>query len=429
MQQLVLDFFESGDQTNVFPQMVDMPLVPENNISTDIKMIIGNPVNNENSLTVESTSVTETNDSEDTSNEVPETPTIQDKDPVPENNAPSKRKNAIDSIKANHELIDGKTNDEAIQAIIERLDTMKEIKDTRNMGIVSVPAGLLLSYSISGSTFGTIRENENDFVERITIALPKEIRGLPSRLRNAIDRELDKLGVKIFANIRFILEHNLVAVMKVFENVKEEGIGRDNKYSVKNVINTIWEHKDEINSNAARLGISKFQPINNYDSLKNKIEILTFFIDTSLGESKLSPEIVDQVIQKKTEHIVSQLNENLKTQLEKIVSSLSNTVKKSQGKGKINGKSINSIKREIESIRSLHQNRTPEIDVLLDASEGLLMRSLLEQPKNTSEKRTTKSNKSIPLKRSSPKTTDKMDIKTQEKKEDLSLGDAILDCL
>jgi hypothetical protein len=392
-------------------------------------MIIGNPVNNENSLTVESTSVTETNDSEDVSNEVPETSTIQDEEPTPENNTPARRKNAIDSIKANHELIDGKTNDEAIQAIIERLDTMKEIKDTRNMGIVSVPAGLLLSYSISGSTFGTIRENENDFVERITIALPKEIRGLPSRLRNAIDRELDKLGVKIFANIRFIPEHNLVAVMKVFENVKEEGIGRDNKYSVKNVIDTIWEHKDEINSNAARLGISKFQPINNYDSLKNKIEILTFFIDTSLGESKLSPEIVDQVIQKKTEHIVSQLNENLKTQLEKIISSLSNTVKKSQGKGKINGKSINAIKREIESIRSLHQNRTPEIDVLLDASEGLLMRSLLEQPKKTSEKRTTKSNKSIPLKRSSPKTTDKMDIKTQEKKEDLSLGDAILDCL
>lgn len=429
MQQLVLDFFESGDQTNVFPQMVDMPLVPENNISTDIKMIIGSPVNNEESLATESITVTETNDSEDVSNEVPETSTIQDEEPTPENNTPARRKNAIDSIKANHELIDGKTNDEAIQAIIERLDTMKEIKDTRNMGIVSVPAGLLLSYSISGSTFGTIRENENDFVERITIALPKEIRGLPSRLRNAIDRELDKLGVKIFANIRFIPEHNLVAVMKVFENVKEEGIGRDNKYSVKNVIDTIWEHKDEINSNAARLGISKFQPINNYDSLKNKIEILTFFIDTSLGESKLSPEIVDQVIQKKTEHIVSQLNENLKTQLEKIISSLGNTVKKSQGKGKINGKSINAIKREIESIRSLHQNRTPEIDVLLDASEGLLMRSLLEQPKKTSEKRTTKSNKSIPLKRSSPKTTDKMDIKTQEKKEDLSLGDAILDCL
>lgn len=428
MQQLVLDFFESGDQINVFPQMVDMPLVPENNISTDIKMIIGNPVNNENSLTAESTTVTETNDSEDISNEVPETPTIQDEDPVPENNVPSKRKNAIDSIKDNHELIDGKTNDEAIQAIIERLDTMKEIKDTRNMGIVSVPAGLLLSYSISGSTFGTIRENENDFVERITIALPKEIRGLPGRLRNAIDRELDKLGVKIFANIRFIPEHNLVAVMKVFENVKEEGIGRDNKYSVKNVIDTIWEHKDEINSNAARLGISKFQPINNYNSLKSKIEILTFFIDTSLGESKLSPEIVDQVIQTKTEHIVSQLNENLKTQLEKIVSSLSNTVKKSHDKdGKINGKSINSIKREIESIRSLHQNRTPEIDTLLDASEGLLMRSLLEQPKQIV--RTTKSKKSIPPKNSSPKTTDKMDIKTQEKKEDLSLGDAILDCL
>jgi len=428
MQQLVLDFFESGDQTNVFPQTVDMPLVPENNISTDIKMIIGNPINNENSLTAESTTVTETNDSEDISNEVPETPTIQDEDPVPENNAPSKRKNAIDSIKANHELIDGKTNDEAIQAIIERLDTMKEIKDTRNMGIVSVPAGLLLSYSISGSTFGTIRENENDFVERITIALPKEIRGLPGRLRNAIDRELDKLGVKIFANIRFIPEHNLVAVMKVFENVKEEGIGRDNKYSVKNVIDTIWEHKDEINSNAARLGISKFQPINNYDSLQNKIEILTFFIDTSLGESKLSPEIVDQVIQTKTEQIVSQLNENLKAQLEKIVSSLSNTVKKSHGKdGKINGKSINAIKREIENIRSLHQNRTPEIDALLDASEGLLMRSLLEQPKQTV--RTTKSKKSIPSKRSSAKTTDKMDIKTQEKKEDLSLGDAILDCL
>jgi hypothetical protein len=428
MQQLVLDFFESGDQTNVFPQTVDMPLVPENNISTDIKMIIGNPINNENSLTAESTTVTETNDSEDISNEVPETPTIQDEDPVPENNAPSKRKNAIDSIKANHELIDGKTNDEAIQAIIERLDTMKEIKDTRNMGIVSVPAGLLLSYSISGSTFGTIRENENDFVERITIALPKEIRGLPGRLRNAIDRELDKLGVKIFANIRFIPEHNLVAVMKVFENVKEEGIGRDNKYSVKNVIDTIWEHKDEINSNAARLGISKFQPINNYDSLQNKIEILTFFIDTSLGESKLSPEIVDQVIQTKTEQIVSQLNENLKAQLEKIVSSLSNTVKKSHDKdGKINGKSINAIKREIENIRSLHQNRTPEIDALLDASEGLLMRSLLEQPKQTV--RTTKSKKSIPSKRSSPKTTDKMDIKTQEKKEDLSLGDAILDCL
>ncbi|AGB50786.1 hypothetical protein Metho_2656 (plasmid) [Methanomethylovorans hollandica DSM 15978] len=428
MQQLVLDFFESGDQTNVFPQTVDMPLVPENNISTDIKMIIGNPINNENSLTAESTTVTETNDSEDISNEVPETPTIQDEDPVPENNAPSKRKNAIDSIKANHELIDGKTNDEAIQAIIERLDTMKEIKDTRNMGIVSVPAGLLLSYSISGSTFGTIRENENDFVERITIALPKEIRGLPGRLRNAIDRELDKLGVKIFANIRFIPEHNLVAVMKVFENVKEEGIGRDNKYSVKNVIDTIWEHKDKINSNAARLGISKFQPINNYDSLQNKIEILTFFIDTSLGESKLSPEIVDQVIQTKTEQIVSQLNENLKAQLEKIVSSLSNTVKKSHDKdGKINGKSINAIKREIENIRSLHQNRTPEIDALLDASEGLLMRSLLEQPKQTV--RTTKSKKSIPSKRSSPKTTDKMDIKTQEKKEDLSLGDAILDCL
>jgi len=102
MQQLVLDFFESGEQTNVFPQTVDMPLVPENNISTDIKMIIGNPINNENSLTAESTTVTETNDSEDISNEVPETPTIQDEDPVPENNAPSKRKNAIDSIKANH---------------------------------------------------------------------------------------------------------------------------------------------------------------------------------------------------------------------------------------------------------------------------------------------------------------------------------------
>ena len=428
MQQLVLEYFESGDQTNVFPQIVDVPLVPENNISTDIKMIIGNPINNENSLTAESTIVTETNDSGAISNEVPETPTIQDEDPVSENKAPSKRKNAIDSIKANHELIDGKTNDKAIQAIIERLDTMKDIKDTRNMGIVSVPAGLLLSYSISGSTFGTIRENENDFVERITIALPKEIRGLPSRLRNAIDRELDKLGVKIFANIRFIPEHNLIAVMKVFENVKEEGIGRDNKYSVKNVIDTIWEHKDEINSNAARLGISKFQPIENYDSLKNKIEILTFFIDTSLGESKLSPEIVDQVIQTKTEQIVSQLNENLKTQLEKIVSSLSNTVKKSHDKdGKINGKSINAIKREIENIRSLHQNRTPEIDALLDASEGLLMRSLLEQPKQTV--RTTNNKKSIRPKRSSPKTTDKTDIKTPEQKEGLSLGDAILDCL
>lgn len=314
-----------------------------------------------------------------------------------------------------HILIDGKTNEEAIQALIEHLDASKEVQDTSDMRAINLAPGLFVSYTISGSSFATSRENENDYIEKIKMALPKELRGASSRLRNVIDRELDNYSIKVFSNLRYVPAKNFVAVQKLLVDAKSKGVGKDNKYSIENIIDDLWENRDTINQTAEELGIKA--RVEDLPSLKEKICLTTLFIDTSFGNSTLDPKLVDQVIETKTKQVVDQINTNLTSNLQDIISNISKSLAKAKNTktGKPNGKSITSLQKEIARIRSLNLTSNTEISTLLDAADGLILRSLEEATPITSSRKTVQSrNKSTRKIKSSNQTTTDLSFSTEE---------------
>ena len=274
-----------------------------------------------------------------------------------------------------HDLIDGKTNEEAIQALIDHLDTAKEVTDTKNMAVMTLPPGLFVSFTISGSTFATSRENENDFVEKIKMALPKELRGAGNRLRTVIDRELEMYSIRVFNGIRYVPAKNFAKVQKFLVDAESNGVGKDKKYSVQKIREDMWEHRDEINKNAEDLNINA--KIESVDDLKKKICLTSFFIDTTFGSTELDPALVSKVVEQKTQHVLDQTINVLTKDIENIIRKLSTQIanaNKSKN-GKINSKSASAMQKQISRIRSLNPVVNPEIDNLLNAAEGLILRN------------------------------------------------------
>jgi len=356
------------------------------------------------------------------------------------------RKTALERITENHSLIDGKTNEEAIQTLLDHLDTAKEVQNTSNMAAVNLPPGLFVSYTISGTSFATSRENETDYIEKIKMALPRKLRGANGKLRSAIDRELDNYSIRVFTGIRYVPAKNFAAVQKILSDAQTKGIGKDNKYSIKNIIDELWENKDEINETAQKLGISAH--ISNRKSLEDKIYLTTFFIDTSIGSTELSPEIVDRVVETKTKQVVDQINTNLTNDLQDIISKISKILAKAKDtkSGKPHGKSISALKKEIKRVRSLNLTKNPEVSTLLDAADGLILRSLDEakqtstnsKSKKTSRrskkaadrsKKTNSKNTELPAEKDEKTPVQEEQKSVEETKENASLEDILLGSL
>jgi hypothetical protein len=313
-----------------------------------------------------------------------------------------------EKIKQDHVLIDGKTNEEAVQALIDHLDATKDVQASANMTAITLPPGLFMSYTISGSTFGMKTETETEYIDKIKKALPTELRGAPSRLRTVIDRQLDQLSIRVHNGLRYIPAKNFPEVQKLLHAAESEGVGKDNKHSVQQIIDNMWEQRDVINANAIEYGIDLH--IDNKESLKRRICLSTFYIDTSFGgENTLDPKLIEQVVETKKQQVVDQINNTLVNDMQDIISKISKLLANATNTktGKPNGRSVNALQREIDRIRSLNLTQNSELSTLLDAADGLILRSIEEAeptPKTVRRGRNT-SNKSKKVDNSSTSTT------------------------
>jgi hypothetical protein len=289
------------------------------------------------------------------------------------------RLSQTDKIRQNHVLIDGKTNEEAVQALIAHLDTTKDVQASANMTAITLPPGLFMSYTISGSTFGMKTETETEYIDKIKKALPSDLRGAPSRLRTVIDRQLDQLSIRVHNGLRYVPAQNFPEVQKLLHAAETDGVGKDNKHSVQQIINDMWEQRDIINANAIEYGIDLH--IDNMESLKRRICLSTFYIDTSFGgENTLDPALIDQVVETKKQQVVDQLNNTLVNDMQDILSKIGKLLANATNTktGKPNARSVNALQKEIDRIRSLNLTQNNELSTLLDAADGLIVRSIVE---------------------------------------------------
>lgn len=389
MQRTLFDSIPESSQ--------DETLIPPTaTMIKDIEAISNDGVKNE---MVTSTEKIESAKSE---NKTPQTDSPIVDETTPADEKPTKKRlSQTEKIKQNHVLIDGKTNEEAVQALIDHLDTTKDVQTSANMTAITLPPGLFMSYTISGSTFGMKTETETEYIDKIKKALPTELRGAPSRLRTVIDRQLDQLSIRVHNGLRYIPAQNFPEVQKLLHAAESEGVGKDNKHSVQQIIDDMWKQRDVINANAIEYGIDLH--IDNIESLKQRICLSTFYIDTSFGgENTLDPALIEQVVETKKQQVVDQINNTLVNDIQDIISKISKLLVNATNTktGKPNARSVNALQREIDRIRSLNLTQNSELTTLLDAADGLILRSIEEATPAPASKTTrrgrNKSNKADP---------------------------------
>lgn len=277
--------------------------------------------------------------------------------------------------KSEHVLIKDKDNTDALQTIIDQLDQLKELKGSTNTASIKLPPGLLLMYTLRGSSLATCAESEDEYIETIKNALPKDVRSLWAKLRSEVEKELDRCSTKVFGTIRFVSEQNIKQVSEIFERARETGLGR-HRISIQGIINGIWNNREEINKNAIRLEIAT--RITDIEDLKRYIKIETFMIDSTFSDESLSPETLDAVRDLAKEQVITELENNLVKDLNDSVGILSKSIHKLDTKKNVtlHGKSAKTILRQVDVIKNLNVTNNEKVDSVLGAVEGLTLRNI-----------------------------------------------------
>jgi len=262
------------------------------------------------------------------------------------------------------------TASQTIEDIIKRAERVMDLQASCGVKAVSLPAGFLVAYRMSGAALATKRESESEYVERIKNALPKETRGVFGRLRGAIERELDQFSVKAFGGLRYVSEDNIEKVMSILNNAQSGGIGK-NSISIETVVDVIWENRDIINENAEQLGM--LDRISTLSTLQNSIRIKTIMIDVAFGNQGISANQLSDIRTQLHSQIVTEVELDLKSRLDKMVNTLSKNIEKMKSKksGTMHKKSSTNIMKQVKEIRSLNKTNNSEIEGLLHAIEGL----------------------------------------------------------
>ncbi len=94
----------------------------------------------------------------------------------------------------------------AAQEVKVKTETILDIAQTHpdiEVRSGKLPSGYIISYHLKGGSILTKHVAENEFIESIKRAIPKELREKHEYFRGTVSRELDELTVWIGTNFRF----------------------------------------------------------------------------------------------------------------------------------------------------------------------------------------------------------------------------------
>jgi hypothetical protein len=238
----------------------------------------------------------------------------------------------------------------------------------------TLPSGYIVSYHLKGGSLMSKHESEDEFIQRIKRAIPKELRSKHDYFRGTLTRELDSLTVWVGPNFRFCPMTNINEIVDLFENAKTVGVGKK-EISVANIIEALLEHKDEINVRAEDLGIS--ERINTKEQLQMKIRFLPLIFDISFHSAAMGIDsnTVSRIKSDMEKEFKSEIESDLKSRMQKVLKTLSKslkTIKTSSKRGKsMHKRTHDALMRNMEEIEKLNITESEELKNMIKLSKAL----------------------------------------------------------
>ena len=238
----------------------------------------------------------------------------------------------------------------------------------------TLPSGYIVCYHLKGGSIMSKHESEDEFIQRIKRAIPKELRSKHDYFRGTLTRELDSLTVWVGPNFRFCPMKNINEIVDLFENAKTAGVGKK-EISIANIIDALLEQKDEINVRAEELGIS--ERINSKEQLQQKIRFLPLIFDISFHSAAMGIDsnTVSRIKSDMENEFKSEIESDLKSRMQKVLKTLSKslkTIKTSSKRGKsMHKRTHDALIRNMEEIEKLNITESEELKNMIKLSKAL----------------------------------------------------------
>ncbi len=278
-----------------------------------------------------------------------------------------------------------------LQEAKEKTDTIIEIAKNHPDIIVksgSLHSGYIISYHLKGGSILSKHESENEFIQRIKRAIPADLRNKHDYFRGTLSRELDGLTVWVGHNFRFCPLKNIHEVIDLFENARNTGVGKK-EVSISAIIDGMIDHKDEINTRAAELGIS--ERIESREQLEQKIRFLPFVFDISFHSAAMGIDInaVSKIKSEMEKEFKAEIESDLKGRMKNVLETLSKSLKtiKNSKKGKaMHKRTHDALMRNMDEIEKLNITESEELKNMVRLSkaltEALATKDMRTQAKN-----------------------------------------------